>query len=89
MNDVVDKQGLDPRLREILDRQPQDNGDLLYCGTCSSVIGRRSDGIAINGAHQHHCTNPYGIRFHIGCYRDALCSLYESIEGEILSLDDC
>ncbi len=74
MIDVEDKQrqGLDPGLKAILDREALEQGDLLYCRTCSSVIGRRSDSIAINGKHAHFCTNPYGIRFHIGCFAQAL-----------------
>jgi hypothetical protein len=78
MNDVADRQrqGLDPKLKELLEQKPDDEGDLLYCGTCSNVIGRRSDSIAVNGGHEHHCTNPYGISFHIGCFREALgCSI--------------
>ena len=74
MTDVLDKQrqGLDPRLQAILDDEAGAPGDLVYCGTCSQVIARKSDATSINGSHNHLCTNPYGIRFNLGCYSEAL-----------------
>ncbi len=63
---------LDPRLRALLEQQPQQAKDFIYCATCSAVIARRNDGIEINGSHDHRCTNPYGLVFHIGCFREAL-----------------
>ena len=78
MIDVVDKQhqGLDPRLKELLERDSEDAGDLIYCITCSHPVARKSDRTSINGGHTHHFTNPYGIRFHVGCFEDALgCDL--------------
>lgn len=78
MTEVVDKtrQGLDPRLKELLNEDTSDRGDLVYCNTCSQPVARKSDATSINGSHAHYCTNPYGIRFHVGCFADALgCDL--------------
>jgi len=74
MIDVTDKQrqGLDPGLQDILERAEADEGELVYCATCSHVIARKADGCAIGGSHSHHFVNPYGIRFHVGCYHEAL-----------------
>ncbi len=78
MIDVVDKQrqGLDPRLKALLERDMGHARDLIYCNTCSHPVARKSDVTSINGGHAHYCTNPYGIRFHVGCFADALgCDL--------------
>lgn len=74
MIDVVDKQrqGLEPRLKSIVDREPAEDGDYLVCGTCSHVVARQSDRIEVNGGHDHRFTNPYGLQFHLGCFREAL-----------------
>jgi hypothetical protein len=74
MIDVVHKerQGLDPRLQEIVERERAEDKDLVYCGACSHVIARKADGQPVNGSHAHHFTNPYGIHFHVGCYAEAL-----------------
>ena len=78
MSDVADKrrQGLDPALKEIVERSSVAPGELIYCGTCSHVVARKADRIAVNGSHAHDCVNPYGIRFHVGCFAEALgCTL--------------
>jgi hypothetical protein len=43
----------------------------LRCGACGHVIASDQDRISMLGAHEHSCTNPHGIRFHIGCFREA------------------
>lgn len=43
----------------------------LVCGRCGHTITHQSRRIAVNGAHAHTCTNPHGLTFHIGCFRDA------------------
>ena len=78
MTDVLDKQrqGLDPKLRELIDRETSAPRELIYCGACAHPVARKADQTAINGAHAHHFTNPFGIRFHVGCFTDALgCDL--------------
>lgn len=74
MIDVLDKQrqGLDPKLRSIVERTTEEKRDYLVCGTCSHVIARQSDGIEVNGGFDHRFTNPYGVEFHVGCFSEAL-----------------
>ena len=86
MSDVIERQrqGLDPALEEIVSREKAEDRDLVYCGTCSHVVARKADGCVINGSHSHHFTNPYGIRFHVACFSEALgCS----ISGEATAAD--
>lgn len=78
MTEVEDKtrQGLDPRLRDLLEDETGTPPDLVYCDACAQPVARKADATSVNGSHAHHCTNPYGIRFHVGCYADALgCDL--------------
>jgi hypothetical protein len=78
MTDVVDKQrqGLDPRLKDLLKEDAGDPGNLVYCNACRHPVARKSDVTSVNGGHTHYFTNPYGIRFHVGCYSAALgCDL--------------
>lgn len=74
MIDVLDKQrqGLDPRLEEVVERQTEEQKDFVFCATCSHVIARRSDQIEVHGSFSHYFTNPYGVEFHVGCFSDAL-----------------
>lgn len=43
----------------------------LLCAACGHVVTDRNQRIAVLGAHEHNFTNPHGITFHIGCFRDA------------------
>jgi len=68
-----ERQALDPKLRALLeDDATTDKNNLLFCVQCSTAIGRTSDAIDVNGAHQHFCTNPHGIDFDVCCYSQAL-----------------
>jgi hypothetical protein len=83
MVDVLDKerQGLDPKLKEIVDEADR---NFIYCRTCSNVIARHFDRIEVAGSHDHQFVNPFGIRFHIGCFAQALgCT----ISGERVAAD--
>lgn len=83
MVDVLDKtrQGLDPKLKEIVEEGER---NFIYCGICSHVLTRGGERIEVSGSHDHQCTNPYGIRFHIGCFAEALgCD----ISGEPMAAD--
>ncbi len=86
MSDVVDKPGLanlDPKLRELL-REQERSGHFVYCAQCSHVISNVGERIEVAGSHQHQFTNPYGYRFLVGCYRQALgCA----ISGEPTAAD--
>ena len=74
MIDVADKQRqeLDPSLKDILERDKAPDRDLLYCATCSHVVGSNADRTEVNGSFDHILTNPHGFRFHLGCYAQAL-----------------
>ncbi|NIP13882.1 MAG: hypothetical protein GWM88_03690 [Pseudomonadales bacterium] len=83
MVDVLDKtrQGLDPKLKEIVEEGER---NFVYCRICSHVLTRSVERIEVSGSHEHHCTNPYGISFHIGCFAEALgCD----ISGEPMAAD--
>lgn len=78
MINVVDKerQVLDPKLKQLLKDDTSDAGDLVYCMSCAEPVARKSDATSVNGRHAHQCVNPYGIRFHVGCFASALgCDL--------------
>ena len=86
MIDVLDKerQELDPKLKEIVDRAPRENRDLLLCANCNHGIARQADRIEVNGGFSHYFTNPFGVEYHVGCYADALgCA----IAGERMAAD--
>lgn len=74
MIDVVDKerQGLDPKLKDVLDREQLSDKDYIFCGICSNVLGRKADRIDVHGKHEHYCVNPHGIEFRVGCFSEAL-----------------
>lgn len=74
MIDVLDKQrqGLDPKLKAIVERESADHSDYVLCASCAHVIARRSDRIEVNGGFAHLFVNPAGIEYHVGCFADAL-----------------
>ena len=77
-----DTSHLDPKLRSIVDIEPRDDRNFIYCATCSHIISRPSEKIDVNGSHSHHFTNPHGFSFHVGCFANALgCSLSGSPEA--------
>ncbi len=43
----------------------------LYCVACKHPITSNGERIEVQGAHEHTCTNPHDITFHIGCFRQA------------------
>ncbi len=74
MSDVIDKpqlEGLDPKLRELLEPNQQERR-FVYCAQCSHVVSSPQERISIAGSHEHRFTNPYGFEFHLGCFRKAL-----------------
>jgi hypothetical protein len=74
MIDVLDeeRQELEPKLKEIVDREPAERRDILVCANCGHGVARQSDRIEVNGSFSHFFTNPYGIEYHVGCYANAL-----------------
>lgn len=73
MIDVLDKerQELDPKLKEIVDREPVERRELILCANCGHGIALQSDRIEVGGGFSHYFTNPYGLEYHVGCYADA------------------
>ncbi len=43
----------------------------LFCATCRHPVTHQDERIIVQGAHEHRCTNPQGIAYHIGCFREA------------------
>ncbi len=43
----------------------------LVCAACGHRITSEAERIAVAGAHAHTFTNPHGLSFHIGCFREA------------------
>ncbi len=67
---------LDESLQALLDKTPEARKDYFYCAVCSSVVGLWHDRIQVCGSHDHSFVNPMGLRFHIGCFEQALgCSI--------------
>ncbi|HEY5683541.1 MAG TPA: cereblon family protein [Sulfuricaulis sp.] len=48
----------------------------LFCAVCRHLVTHQDERIPVQGGHEHHFTNPHGITYHIGCYREATgCSV--------------
>lgn len=43
----------------------------LLCAACGHPITRAESRIELHGGHRHTCTNPHGLVFTIGCFREA------------------
>ena len=43
----------------------------LFCAACRHLITHQDERVPIQGGHEHRFTNPHGITYHIGCYREA------------------
>ena len=62
---------LDPKLRSLL-KDDAERGNYIYCASCSHVLTTADQRIDVHGSHDHHCTNPHGFQFHVGCFAEAL-----------------
>jgi hypothetical protein len=55
--------------------RPSDVGDeparVFWCAACRTRVAREDAVIDVGGAHRHRCTNPAGVEFEIGCFREA------------------
>jgi hypothetical protein len=58
------------RLTDKTARAPQ-RERYLYCVRCRNRITSQQAGISVGGSHEHRCTNPHGLSFHIGCFGEA------------------
>lgn len=57
-----------------LDRNTNDelqNERRLFCARCWHSITTQTQRIRVNGALEHHFTNPNGLHFHLACFRKA------------------
>lgn len=43
----------------------------LFCAACRHPVTHQDQRIPVQGAHEHRCTNPHGITYHIGCFHEA------------------
>ncbi len=53
-----------------VDIKPE-NEKRLFCAACRHFITHQDECIPVQGGHEHRFTNPHGITYHIGCYREA------------------
>lgn len=70
--DVLSKEEVEELLakqKDTLEREEEDKP--LCCAACRHLVTSTKERIAVRGAHAHTCTNPHGITFRIGCFRDA------------------
>jgi len=65
----ADEVGPSPRLRPARARHAEPK---LFCASCGHPITAESETIEVQGSHQHVCTNPEQITFHIGCFAHAV-----------------
>jgi len=43
----------------------------LFCAACRHPITHQDERIMVQGGHEHTFTNPQGMTYHIGCFREA------------------
>lgn len=48
----------------------EESGARWCCAACGNRVTERDQSISIAGKHVHQCTNPDGVLFVIGCFRD-------------------
>ena len=46
-------------------------GQRLICIACGHAITEPRQAMAVAGQHRHRLTNPAGVTFNVGCFRDA------------------
>jgi hypothetical protein len=69
--ELFDEGDLDKLLAANKERQSEKDDARLLCATCGCVITSPSQRISVDGSHHHTFTNPVGLVFEIGCFRDA------------------
>lgn len=60
------KENADARLAEKTRQEKR-----LFCAACRRPVTHLDERIHVQGGHEHRCTNPHGITYHIGCFREA------------------
>ena len=43
----------------------------IFCAACRHLVTHQDERISVGGSHEHTCTNPAGLAFRIGCFREA------------------
>lgn len=69
--ELFDEGDLDKLLAANKERQSEKDDARLLCANCGCVITSPSQRISVDGSHHHTFTNPVGLVFEIGCFRDA------------------
>ena len=72
----TDKPVLVTRTRSMESRTGQ--GEFLLCRQCLAAVTTVSEKIDVNGFHRHSFTNPHGLFFDVGCFRNAPGCAYSS-----------
>lgn len=60
------REDADTRLAEKPKREKR-----LFCAACRYPVTHQDERIPVQGGHEHRFTNPHGLSFHIGCFREA------------------
>ena len=64
-----------PALKKQVNINPKEE-KRLFCAACRHSITHQDERIPVQGGHEHRFTNPHGITYQIGCYREAAgCSV--------------
>ena len=58
-------------VEKLLESLQDINGELLLCRCCSAAITHSGEKIAVGISHHYRFTNPHGISYAIGCFRNA------------------
>jgi hypothetical protein len=57
--------------RLVAERVTQRRDPRLRCASCGHAITEPRERLQVDGAHGHVFTNPHGLSFEIGCFRNA------------------
>ncbi len=58
-------------IEQILEEALTSDGELLICRACHHPITTNGEKITVGLSHHYRFTNPAGISFSVGCYRNA------------------
>ncbi len=58
-------------LEELEDEQTPKPEEALLCVNCQHKITTPQEKTVINSSHSHLLTNPYGMKFNVGCFNNA------------------
>lgn len=69
--DVLGEEEINKLLSEQDKIDEQEPDEPLRCDACGHPVTHPKERITLGGSHAHTCTNPRGIRFRLGCFREA------------------